>query len=75
MNKTEEKEIRCGACGYFPHLSADELNKLSQDEVDNAELVLCEDCQNQSLLEQENRYITKDMAIDAEDLSLEGQRY
>lgn len=62
----EQKLQRCGYCGGF---SADPklYDRLEQE---TAELYNC-GCQQ----EEEIRYVTRDMAIDAEDLSLEGQRY
>ncbi len=67
-NREIKKPIRCGACGVFINLSADELKLYSKEELDNAELDHC-GCENY----EEKRYVTKDMAIDAGDLSLEGQ--
>ena len=58
------KLTRCGACGSF---QADP-SFYSQKEQDEAELVHC-GCENES----ERHQVTRDMAIDAGDLSLEGQ--
>ena len=63
------KPTRCGACGDFTNLSLDEIKLCSKEELDGAELVHC-GCENQ----EEARYVTRDMAIDAGDLSLEGQQ-
>jgi hypothetical protein len=57
---------RCGACGAF---QSDPI-EYTQEEQDSAELIHC-GCENY----QEQRYVTRDMAIDAGDLSLEGQLY
>lgn len=59
---------RCGACGEFQNISADELKTYTQEEIDSAELIHC-GCENY----EQKRYVTRDMAIDAGDLSLEGQ--
>lgn len=82
MNKqnTEQlKEItRCGNCGiwllngevlqptYFTSMSIAELEKSGKYELD-----YCGDCANEQ--SQPRGYVTRDMAIDAQDLSLEGQ--
>lgn len=58
---------RCGACGEFQNISSDELKLCTQQEIENAGLIHC-GCENY----QEKRYVTRDMAIDAGDLSLEG---
>lgn len=63
---SEEKLQRCGACGAWQQ----DPSKYSEEEQNAAELVHC-GCENQ----EEQRYITRDMAIDAGDLSLEGQPY
>lgn len=65
----KEKLIRCGDCGDFQVSSLRELQNYSQLEQNNAELIHC-GCINYS-----ERYVSRDMAIDAGDLSLEGQRY
>jgi len=65
MNNLKEKLQRCGACGEFQQNPA----FYSQEEQDNVELIHC-GCEG----EEEPRYVTRDMAIDAGDLSLEGQR-
>lgn len=57
---------RCGACGAFQS----DPKEYTEEEQNNAELVHC-GCEQ----EEEQRYVTRDMAIDAGDLSLEGSRY
>lgn len=67
----KEKIERCGACGDFPHMTADQLNAIPEQELnERTELIHC-GCENY----EEPRYVTRDMAIDAGDRSLEGQRY
>jgi len=61
----EPKLERCGACGTFQS----DPKEYTQEEQNNAELVHC-GCE-----QDEPRYVTRDMAIDAGDLSLEGQQY
>jgi hypothetical protein len=63
----EKKKIeltRCGACGEWQCDPA----QYTEDEQNKAELIHC-GCE---LEEQEQRYVTRDMAIDAGDRSLEG---
>lgn len=57
---------RCGACGEFQS----DPSGYTKEELDAAELIHC-GCE----VQEEARYITRDMAIDAEDLSLEGSQY
>jgi len=57
---------RCGACGAWQQ----DPSLFSQEEQNMPELIHC-GCEN----EEEIRYVSRDMAIDAGDLSLEGQRY
>jgi len=70
---TTKEEIvklqRCGACGEFQNVTAEYLKTCSKEEIDKAELVHC-GCEFQ----EEIRYVTRDMALDAGDLSLEGQQ-
>ena len=61
-----DKLTRCGACGAWQQNPA----YYSLQEQETAELVHC-GCEN----EQEPRRVTRDMAIDAGDLSLEGSIY
>ena len=61
-----EKLQRCGACGEF----MDNPSLYSQKEQDEAELIHC-GCE----AEEEPKIVTRDMAIDAGDPSLEGQTY
>lgn len=62
----KEKLTRCGSCGAFQIDPA----LYSKEEQDNAELIHC-GCEGN----EEPRYVTRDMAIDAGDLSLEGSIY
>jgi hypothetical protein len=59
---------RCGACGDF-NCDAQTLNSLTEIEIAQIPLGYC-GCE-----QDEPRYVTRDMAIDAGDRSLEGQRY
>ena len=68
--------FRCGYCGTPTDkegnpLSIEDCNKIKNEDIENAELVHGFCC----VEEQSNNYIvvTKDMAIDAQDLSLEGE--
>jgi hypothetical protein len=66
---SKKKLLRCGACGDFVNISSlRELQAYTEKEKQEAELVHC-GCENQ----EEIRCVTRDMAIDAGDLSLEGQ--
>lgn len=60
------KITRCGACGEWQN----DPRMFTEEELKNAELVHC-GCEQ----EEEIRYVTRDMAIDAGDVSLEGRRY
>ena len=66
-NKLKEKPVlqRCGACGDFQS----DPTHYTKTEQDSAELIHC-GCEQ----EEEPRYVSRDMAIDAGDLSLEGQQ-
>lgn len=55
---------RCGWCGAFQS----DPSQYTEEEQNNAELTSC-GCH----VEEQQRYVTRDMAIDAGDLSLEGQ--
>ena len=59
------KLYRCGACGEWQQNPA----LFSEEEQKNFELTHC-GCE-----QEEERFVTRDMAIDAGDLDLEGQRY
>lgn len=59
----DETLKRCGACGAYEQ----DPKLFSKEEQENYELVYC-GCENQ----EQERYVTRDMAIDAGDLSLEG---
>ena len=61
----KEKLTKCGACGSFQQ----DPDNYTEEEVNTAELVHC-GCEND-----QPQYITRDMAIDAGDPSLEGERY
>ena len=67
METTREKLERCGACGAW---SADPT-LYTKEEQDTATMVHCGCEQNFGL----PRYVTRDMAIDAGDPSLEGSIY
>jgi hypothetical protein len=62
----KEKLTRCGACGAWQQ----DPQLFTTKEQEEVELVHC-GCEN----EEPQRYVTRDMAIDAGDLSLEGQPY
>lgn len=76
MKPEEEKSYRCGYCGHPTDKNGDPL---SEDEIkiwreDDAELLHGNCC----LHEQDQRHtviVTRDMAIDAGDMSLEGQEW
>lgn len=61
----KDKLTRCGACGAWQQ----DPRLYTQKEQDEAELVHC-GCEKEEV-----RYVTRDMAIDAGDLSLEGRIY
>lgn len=68
---------RCGECGHPTNemgqpLTIDECNQLTDEQLNSAELVhgyCCEGRFRQTII------VTRDMAIDAGDLSLEGQEW
>ena len=64
-----EKEpiVRCGGCGEY--LSDPRL--YTEKELDDCKFGVCDNCQREA----NSQVITHDMALDAQDLSLEGQRY
>ena len=62
----KEKLKRCGACGDWQS----DPRGYSEEEQKTAELVHC-GCEN----EEEPRYVTRDMAIDAGEPEREGQRH
>lgn len=64
--KDKPKLQRCGACGDWQSDPKD----YTEEEQKNAELIHC-GCEEVH----EPRYVTRDMAIDAGDMSLEGQMY
>ena len=80
MNKIKDKIERCGFCGsYFrgnKYLTTDELNKLTKEEKEMKALGYCPnaDQEDQQQNPSQPQYVTREMAIDAEDLSLEGER-
>lgn len=61
----KEKLERCGWCGAFQS----DPSFYTNEEQQNAELMDC------GCHQEEVHYVTRDMAIDAGDLSLEGQIY
>ena len=75
----EQKKLeRCGFCGQFfiglEYLTVDELNSTPKERLDAAPLGYCPNAEaeaNQN--EPERQRITRDMAIDAGDPTLEGQ--
>lgn len=77
-----ERIERCGYCGQFfrenEYLTTDELNKTKQEILDSAPLGYCPNAQ-QEHADQNNEnnlvQVTRDMAIDAGDMRLEGQLY
>ena len=79
ITEGERKIERCGFCGsYFKgleYLTADELKAIPQAELDKVELGYCPNAQaEENFTYPEKQYVTRDMAIDAGDLSLEGQQ-
>lgn len=72
-----DKIERCGFCGQFfiadRYMTAEELNATDQQTLEAAPLGYCPNAGYEDS-ENEQRYVTRDMAIDAGDLSLEGQR-
>ena len=78
----EEKKLeRCGFCGdYFigsEYVSIVELKKLTQEQLDKAPLGYCPNAEGEQDINEQTgeRRVTRDMAIDACDLSLEGQPF
>ena len=72
------KIYRCGYCGQPTDkdgnpLTAEECEPISVEELDNAELVHGYCCLIEYEPEPERMRVTRDMAIDAGDLSLEGE--
>lgn len=69
---------RCGFCGrYFigvQYLSADNLKEYSKKQLDDAPIGYCPEAQGEDT-NAEQRYITRDMAIDAGYPEMEGQPY
>ncbi len=77
-----EKEIlkRCGFCGNWfignEFCYEEQLKSFTKEELDSAPLGYCPNAQNEDMAQNPENYhnvITKDMAMDAGDLSLEGQ--
>jgi hypothetical protein len=54
--------------------SAEETDSLSKEQINDAPLGYCPNAGNEDP-NNEPRYVTRDMAIDAGDRNLEGQRY
>lgn len=74
----QQKLERCGFCGsYFrgnEYVDADELNKLTKKELNNAPMGYCPNANYEAEQDQEpQRRVTRDMAIDAGMPELEGQ--
>jgi hypothetical protein len=79
FKNTDMKLKRCGYCGIpldknCNPLSVGECNDLTKEQLDNAELDHGNCCVNE---QEEDRTIivTRDMAIDAQDMDLEGERW
>lgn len=74
-----EKLERCGYCGrYFKgkdYITLEEIKDISPIALDTAPAGYCPEAQGETGEAEERRYITRDMAIDAGDPSLEGQPY
>lgn len=73
------KGYKCGYCGQPTTglgrvLSLDEINAQS-DKWTDEELVHGDCCSNQAQHEEESRIVTREMAMDAGDPSLEGSQY
>jgi hypothetical protein len=64
----KQKLERCGACGAFQS----DPREYTEEEQANAELMQC--CPG-NYDDYTPRYVTRDMAIDAGDVSLEGSAY
>jgi len=74
-----KKTYRCGNCGTPTDkdghpLSVGECNKLTEEQLNNAELVYG-DCCIEELSSDNYIIVTRDMAIDAQDMRLEGERW
>ena len=70
MKKQNKIIERCGACGDYLNITMEELKKLTPKYLDKHIIYVHCGCENQ-----ENQHIvTREMAMDAQDLSLEGQR-
>lgn len=71
-DEKEKKIERCGWCGALLNISIEEFEALPEGERNRrTELSDC-GCNQQ---EEHDRYVTRDMAIDAGDINLEGLRY
>lgn len=74
-----EKLKRCGLCGrYFRgdnFLSTEELKNITKEEIENAPLDYCPDAHDEQQEKEPQRYVTKDMAIDAGYPEMEGEPY
>ena len=69
---TNEKHFRCGWCGHPTDATGEPLRDLSDWQETVAELLNGACCPNG---DGSPRYVTRDMAIDAGDPLLEGERY
>lgn len=68
-----DETFRCGWCGHPTDLVGSPIEFIESDIKDDAVLVNGSCCPNGD--EDYPRYVARDMAIDAGDLSLEGQEY
>ena len=64
---------RCGCCGAFTDKDGNQLAEMPSE--DNEELLHCNHCTCQYYHEEEARIVTREMAMDAQDMRLEGTRY
>jgi hypothetical protein len=76
--QTETEFFRCGWCGCPTDIDGEplppnECEKLNSEQLNTAELLHGYCCLAQQ--EKETIIVTRDMAIDAGDLSLEGQQW
>lgn len=77
-SNNKDKIERCGFCGNFfrgnDYIDDQEIANLPEDFISSIPLGYCPNANVESGADKEVRYVTRDMAIDAGDLSLEGQR-
>lgn len=63
----KEQITRCGGCGEY----SSDPRLYTEKELDDCKIDVCPSCQKEA----NSQVITHDMALDAQDLSLEGQKY